>query len=102
MKFVTLNQENFLVEAVVSGGLVGAFKTNYTTVNLDLAKQYVQERGLKTLQDVSFGNAVFTARDLTPVELGYFTIVDAAYVQAEETAMAVIVNQQLDEILGEM
>ena len=101
MKVVELNSVSYLAEDVVAGVLVKAMKVGGNSANIHNAKNYIQQEALGTLQDISFGNAVITTRELTPVEAGNFTIVNAAMVQATDTALAVVINSRLDELLGE-
>jgi hypothetical protein len=102
MNFVTLNKENYLVESTIDDTLNGALRVKNNTVNLSMAKNYLKSKNLGTLQDISFGNAVFTTRELTTIESGFINMAITAMEEAEQSAMAVLVNTRFDELMGEL
>jgi hypothetical protein len=69
-------------------------------VTMGNALEYVKAENLGELQDVTFGNAVFTSRPLTQMEQGYIQIAETAMEEARDTALAIVVNSRLDELMS--
>ena len=99
MKIVTLNNKSYLVADATATELVNAMEFSGKDLNMRIVADYLKNENLNTLTNVTFGNQVFTARDLTPLEDGYVALAATAMQQAKLTALSKVENQSFDDLL---
>ncbi len=100
MKVIAINGQNFLASSVQDTTALQAMSFRGDSVTLTTLSNYIKSNNLKTLNDISFGNATTLTRELDHIEKGYLAVVEATFLQASETALASVINARMDELLG--
>lgn len=102
MYVLTLENKNYLAKTVENDTAFNAYAINKPNVlGMKDFIGYVKAENLGELQDIKFGNAIFTSRGLTAIERGSYTMVLTAMEEARKTAIATVENSRLEQLLGE-